>query len=199
MRLKSACISFLLVISLRAIAAAHPHVFIDCDLVFIFDSEGLAGIEQRWVFDEMFSTMMLGHFDRDKNAVLDSDEVNGLRKGAFANLQNYDYFTHILVGTKKFAVDKVTDFFATVQDNRLIYWFFIPCRVSADKSPVKIQVAIYDDTYYTDVELGMDTPSFDGSDELYSVDYGIDKSPDLAYYGGQIVPEAITVKFRRKK
>jgi hypothetical protein len=45
----------------------------------------------------------------------------------------------------------------------------------------------------------MDTPSFDGGDELYSVDYGIDKSPDLAYYGGQIVPEAITIRCRRKK
>lgn len=198
MKLRIACISFLLVISLRSIGATHPHVFIDCDLIFMFDSEGLRGIEQRWVFDEMFSTMMLGHFDGDKNAVLDADEVNGLRKGAFANLQYYHYFTHILVGTKEFTVDKVTDFFATVQDNRLIYRFFIPCRVVADKSLRKIQVAIYDDTYYTDVVLGMDTPCFEGDCELYSVEYGIDKSPDLAYYGGQIVPEAITVSFRRK-
>ena len=68
----------------------------------------------------------------------------------------------------------------------------------ADKSLRKIQVAIYDDTYYTDVVLGMDTPCFEGDCELYSVEYGIDKSPDLAYYGGQIVPEAITVSFRRK-
>ena len=199
MRFKSAWISLVLIFFLQSVATAHPHVFIDCDLLFIFDAEGLAGIEQRWVFDEMFSTMMLGHFDRDKNAVLDSDEVNGLREGAFANLQNYDYFTHILVGTKRFVADKVTDFYATVQDNRLIYRFFIPLRASVNNSPTKIQVAIYDDTYYTDVKLGMDTPSFDGGDELYSVDYGIDKSPDLAYYGGQIVPEAITIKCRRKK
>ena len=199
MKFKSTWISLVLIFSLQSVATAHPHVFIDCDLIFMFDSVGLAGIEQRWVFDEMFSTMMLGHFDRDKDAALDPDEVNGLRKGAFANLRNYDYFTHILVGTKKFAVDKVADFFATVQDNRLIYRFFIPCRVSADKSLVKIQVAIYDDTYYTDVKLGIDTPSFDGGEELYSVDYGIDKSSDLAYYGGQIVPEAVTVKFKRKK
>ena len=199
MRFKSTWISLVLIISLHSVALAHPHVFIDCDLIFIFDSEGLAGIEQRWVFDEMFSTMILGHFDRNKDDALDPDEVNGLRKGAFANLQNYNYFTHIQLVTKKFVVDKVNDFYATVQDNRLIYRFFVPCRVRAAESLTKIQVAIYDDSYYTDVKLGMDTPSFDGGGQLYSVDYEIDKSPDLAYYGGQIVPEAITVRFRRKK
>lgn len=199
MKVKIACFSLLLTLGLHSVGSAHPHVFIDCDLVFVFDSEGLAGIIQRWVFDEMFSTMILAHFDQDKDAALDPDEVNGIRKGAFANLQDYNYFTHIQIGGNKYVVEKVTDFYATVQDNRLIYTFFVPCRVSAARSLKKIQVAIYDDTYYTDVKLGIDTPSFDGGDELYSVDYGIDKSPDLSYYGGQIVPEAITVRFRHRK
>ena len=40
-------------------ASAHPHVFVDYGISFVFDEKGLTGIAIDWAFDEMFSQMLL--------------------------------------------------------------------------------------------------------------------------------------------
>ena len=75
---------------------SHPHIFVDCTLSFVFDENGFAGIKERWVFDEMFSSMILNDFDKDRNLSLDSQEIVAIKKGAFSNLKNFNYFTQSL-------------------------------------------------------------------------------------------------------
>ena len=36
-------------------AGAHPHAFVECQLTFVFDKDGLAGLQQRWMLDEMLT------------------------------------------------------------------------------------------------------------------------------------------------
>ena len=33
---------------------AHPHVFIDYTVNFVFDQNELTGVETQWIFDEMY-------------------------------------------------------------------------------------------------------------------------------------------------
>ena len=56
--------------------SAHPHVFIRNTLTFVFDENGLKGIEQRWVFDEMFSAGIIFDYDTDANGSFDPVETS---------------------------------------------------------------------------------------------------------------------------
>ena len=42
-------------------------MFIDSWVTVVFDEKGLEGFKIRWVFDEMFSSMMIMDFDTSQN------------------------------------------------------------------------------------------------------------------------------------
>ena len=46
---------------------AHPHIFIENTLYLHFNGKGLAGIELKWIFDEIFSSMIISDCDSNKN------------------------------------------------------------------------------------------------------------------------------------
>jgi len=62
---------------------SHPHAFIDNKLTMIFDNEGFAGIRVEWVFDEFFSSMITGDYDRNQNNILENSEIDAIEKEAF--------------------------------------------------------------------------------------------------------------------
>jgi len=187
---------------------AHPHVFVDCTLTFIFDQNGFAGVKKRWVFDEMFSSMILNDFDKDRNLSLDPQEIAAIKKGAFANLKNFNYFTHIQINGKDFKVEFVTDFNAEVElftdfvgeveKSSLVYTFFVPCHVKANHHFKQIRIAVFDKEYYTDIALSPGQLSFEEKKGLFFIQCSNDLAHDLTYYYGQVVPEAIVLKFKKK-
>ncbi len=175
---------------------SHPHVFVDAELTIVFDEKGLAGFRQRWVFDEMFSSTMLTNFDKNKDHVLDVHEIGEIKKGAFNNLRNYGYFTHILIDGNIFDVNYVTEFSAGIHDNRLLYTFFIPCHVVAGDQVKQVTVSVFDETYYTDVALVPDSLSCERG-SAFVVAYDIKRIKEFSFYYGQIIPDGVTIKFKR--
>lgn len=178
-------------------AISHPHVFVDVELTVVFDDKGLTGFRQCWIFDEMFSSSILTDFDKDSDNILDVHEIEDMKKGAFDNLRNYEYFTHVLIDGRTFRVQYVTGFSAKVQGNRLIYTFFVPCHVTAVSQSKHIVVSLFDKTYYTDVALLTDLVSFEGESN-FVVEYRIQKIREFSFYYGQVVPEGIFLTFRTK-
>ncbi len=115
---------------------SHPHAFIDNKLTMIFDNEGFAGIRAEWVFDEFFSSMIVGDYDRNQNNILEDSEITAIKKGAFDNLSNFDHFTVIRIGGKPFKVKYVRDFSVALKEGKLIYVFLYPV-MSRQFSPLK--------------------------------------------------------------
>jgi ABC-type uncharacterized transport system substrate-binding protein len=175
---------------------SHPHVFVDAELTIVFDGKGVAGFRQRWVFDEMFSSTMLSNFEKNKNQILDGGEIEEIKKGGFSNLRNYGYFTHIVIDGNIFEVTYVTDFSAEADDNKLIYTFFVPCHVAASDHVKRITVSVFDETYYTDIVLLHDSLSCEGGD-TFEMTYEIKRIKEFSYYYGQIVPDGVSIQFKR--
>jgi len=98
---------------LHADSFSHPHVFIDNSLKIVFNEKGLANINLKWVFDEMFSGMIIYEFDKNKNGKFEASEIEEIRKGAFGHLKNFDYFTHIKINGQQFKVRYVQGFSAS--------------------------------------------------------------------------------------
>lgn len=184
-------------LSLSDSVISHPHVFVDVELTVVFDDKGLIGFKQRWIFDEMFSSSILASFDKNSDNILDVHEIEAIKKGAFENLRNYEYFTHVLIDGRTFLIQYVTEFSAKVQGNRLIYTFFVPCHVTAVSQFKDIVVSLFDKTYYTDVALLTDLLSFEGENN-FVVEYRIQKIREFSFYYGQVVPEGIFLSFRTK-
>ena len=95
-----------------------------------------------------------------------------------------------------FEVKYVTDFSAEVHDNRLLYTFFVPCHVVAGDQVKHVTVSVFDKTYYTDVALVHDPLSCEGG-SAFVVTYDIKRIKEFSYYYGQIIPDGVSIHFKR--
>jgi len=177
-------------------AFAHPHVFVDCNLAFVFDANGLAGLQERWVLDEMFAAMIMDEHDANGDGRIQPSEEQSIKTGAFDNLKNFDYFTLVEIDGEFFKPKTARNFSATMQAGKLVYSFFLPCPEAADAKAKTLRVAVRDSGYYADILLDDKTPAQTGG-EPFEVQLDMKKVPAWAYYGGQIVPEAAICTFRK--
>ena len=144
---------FVTVLFMEGKASGHSHVWIHGAVIVQFDQKGLAGFRQEWVFDEMFSHMIIHDFDKNRNGALESEEVQAVYKGAFSNLHKFGYFTRVKVNGKPFSVSSVRDFNAKIVGNRVVYHFYVPCPVEAGSSSQEVRIGVYDESFYTSITI----------------------------------------------
>jgi ABC-type uncharacterized transport system substrate-binding protein len=177
-------------VSMVSDVSPHPHVFIDNTITIVFDQKGMAGIKTTWVFDEMFSELIIHDYDTDRDGAFSADEKEKIKTEVFSNLKNYHYFTYINIAGKAFNVQYVKDFSAYLDSTGVRYTFFIPCHIAATSSYKQIKIAMYDSTYYVDVR-------FENGDTM-EYTYRIADNTQRLYYYGQIAPQEIILNFRKK-
>lgn len=185
-------------LALFQLSSAHPHVFIENSLTMIFDSKGLAGIRVKWVFDEFFSNMLAADYDRNNNHKLESSEITTIRKKAFDNLVEFDYFTFIRINGKPFKVKYIREFSAALIGGRLMYEFLIPCHVSGSGRFKEVKISQYDPTYYSRVAFDGKRPVVFQDVADFEIHYRITINKEDAYYYDQIHPVEVILRFRRK-
>jgi ABC-type uncharacterized transport system substrate-binding protein len=177
---------------------SHPHVFIVTRYTLVFDKNGLAGIHVNWQFDEYFSAMISGDYDSDQNGVFDPAENQLIEREAFHNMKKYSYFTFIKIDKKPFETKIVRDFSASLDENILIYEFFIPCNVSATSSYREIRVAAYDPSYYSAIFFAKyNALSLEKEDKI-EYKSRIAENKEETYYYGMVHPWELTFYFRSK-
>lgn len=143
---------FLLCLILPFAVSAHPALSISYRLEFRMDSRGLVGIEEIWRFDGKHSRQILEMFDSNHNGNIDPSELPALKRGYFDNLSRYSFFTTVVADGKTVPMDRATDFAAEFRDDRMYYRFFLPLRLSVSTREQKVDVTIWDPTYFTDME-----------------------------------------------
>lgn len=190
-------LAFVLLSWSERVSWSHPHVFFDSTVTVVFDEKGVAGFKITWVFDEMFSSMMILDFDKNGNGRFEQPEIEDIKNGAFSNLRHFDYFTHIGINGKPFKVKHITDFSAEISDDVMIYQFFVPCHISAAETFKEVCLSVYDHTFYCSVFLSDDPVTYETGGP-YQIEHRIETNRDKAYYYGQIYPEEIRLRFRRK-
>lgn len=179
-------------------AHAHPHVFIVQRLQAVFDEKGLAGIRVRWKFDDMFACLIAEDHDANKNGRLEANEVKAVKEKAFSFIAEYSYFVFIKIGEQKFDVKYITDFNAILENNQLVYTFFIPCHVTATDHFKKVSVATYDPSYYTAIYFAADHPASLVTADSFEIKTAIREDPDTKIYYGMVHPWTLFLEFRKK-
>ena len=127
-------ILFFLIIFLNLFIFSHPHMFIDSQISFEFSESKLKGFWVTWYFDQMFSEGILMDYDLDNDLKFNSDETLSVEMGAFANLENYNYFLFVNYKGKESKINSVENFTVFYKDNRLVYTFFVPVQFYLGKT-----------------------------------------------------------------
>jgi ABC-type uncharacterized transport system substrate-binding protein len=177
-------------------ASAHPHVFVDYGLTFVFDQKGLSGIAMEWAFDEMFTQMLLEEGDLNRDRRFDSREIAAIKSGAFDNLANYAWFTRILVNGRPFQITAVTSFKAVLKNGRAHYSFFIPCRVPAGGARQQVSLTLYDPTNYTDLALTAEGIHYSGPADRYQPRHEETLAQEVGFADAPLLPDGILLEFK---
>ena len=192
------CVTLLILICHSPAAVAHPHIFTHASIRVQFDEKGLTGFKVNWMFDEMFSAMMLMDYDTDGDGQLEGAEKRRLKEEAFDPIRPFGYFTHVKIEKRPFQVKYITNFQCEVINGKLIYRFFIPCHVRAAEHVKSVRFSMYDKEFYTCFLLISQPVGFAG-DENIDVTHKVEKNRDEAYYFDQVYPEEIHLKFKKMR
>ena len=118
-------------------AAAHPHIWIDHSLTIVFRAGEPAALRVRWTFDAMYSALLRAENVQSRGDTLSRDDVERLRKEAFANLAGYEYFLVIKFGEERLKVPEATSFDARISDGRMVYDFVVPIELGGEGSAAR--------------------------------------------------------------
>lgn len=135
-------------------ARAHPHVWIENVTTFHFNAGKIGAIKLKWTFDELFGAGLIDQFDKNKDKKFDAAELAALQKGAFDNLREYNYFTHVTIDGKDLPTRTVAGFAASVENGRLVYEFTVPLAEPVDPRKARLVLGIYDPSYFVELETG---------------------------------------------
>ena len=179
-------------------ALSHPHVFIDAELVFVFDDEGLVGIRERWVFDEMFSQGLLSDFGA-ADGDLTNETVVLLRDIFYENTRDYNYYNIITIDEREYTIESLQDFSVYTEGYRIVYEFFVPCRVPATPGGERrVHVLLFDETIYTHLTIADYQAEMGRTPDALAVDLQYDMRDEVITPLGSLVPDAVLAAFRKK-
>lgn len=148
---------------ISTLLTAHPHVFIDAHAELIIDKNGMINVRESWVFDDMFSSMIIEDYDKDKDGKFSEEEIVLVQKEAFNNTREFQYFTFMrnAEGAIK-PIGSAHSFTASITDENLLeYSFVLPYRPGISSDTGYFAFGLYDESFYVAIESS--------KDKMYSV------------------------------
>lgn len=136
---------------------AHPHAWIDVHSTLLMSDTGqITAIEQRWLFDEMYTSAILIGMEEE------SPEQDRLVKEFAAevmeNLRPYAYFTRVMADTEQIEFMPATHYSSELNNGLLQLSFTAALEKPLDPQHQQVSYSVYDPTYYIHMEHLADQP-----------------------------------------
>jgi len=133
------------------ISWGHPHVFVETYLTHSIDKSGDMNIRLTWEYDAMFSSGIIGDYDKDSDFELNEAEAKEIKNSIFLRMKEYNYYTEIYSEGKR--IFPSPDFEASSKDGILKFRFYytIPKEYLVKGNFIKIRV--FDEENYTAFKL----------------------------------------------
>jgi ABC-type uncharacterized transport system substrate-binding protein len=173
-------------------AAAHPHVFIDNAVGFTFAGGKVAAVQVEWAFDEVFSGDIIHDYDKNKDGKFDADETARIEQEAFSNLKNYHYFTYVWVDGKAQHPTTAKSFAVRRHADTVVYSFVVPLITPIDPRHTRLEVAIYDESYFVEVALERRIPIRLEGQGSKGCQAKVTEDQTRPYYYDSVYPETIS-------
>ena len=191
-------LAILAIVGATAVSDAHPHIWIDTVVTFVFDRGKVTRFRLEWTFDEFYSDVLLDSVRPKGKGKLDEKAVKELYENDFANLKDYEYFIHLRLAGKKFPVREVSDFSATVVNGRVVFRFTVQLPSPVDPVATAITLGVYDESYFTDVAFAEEHPiHFEGGADA-ACRYSVREDRNNPIYFGMVFPKLLQLECRRR-
>lgn len=135
-------------------APAHPHVFAEArlDVVVSSDKGAIDAFRHLWRFDDLFSSTVIMEFDKNSDGKLDNAELESVRQTTYGAMAEYNYFQMVTADGKDVPLSAPDEFVVSFDQNQLIIMFQAKPKAPL-KAGGKIDVGIYDPTFYTAIDF----------------------------------------------
>lgn len=142
-------------------APAHPHVFIDGGVDFLFDANGLLGaLRITWIYDPLTSLFMLEDLEIDPATELDPDDRRRLAAYQTEWDQGFAGDSYLWEGDRRIALSGPVDASAEVRDGKVAIRFLRDVASPFRPGPATV-AKVYDPTYFT-AYFVTETPNLEG-------------------------------------
>jgi len=185
--------SLTLLTALPRAALAHPHVFIENRVVFIFAGDKIIALTESWTFDEIFSDQLLQDFDANGDGAFDAAESKAVAKGTLPNLKKFRYFNYIWVDGKDLGAIDPIEFTASARNKKVTFIFTEKLPKPVDPKTQKLKVEINDREFFVEVDLAQNQPILFHGNQGVACDPKVRDDTENAYYGGFVNPQEITL------
>jgi ABC-type uncharacterized transport system substrate-binding protein len=192
-RILGAILAVTLISAFARAADAHPHVFIENRVAFLFTGGKITAIEESWTFDEIFSDTLIQQFDANSDGSFDSLESKAVGKGTLPNLKKFRYFNYIWVDGKDLGSIDPVDFSAVAKNKKVTFVFTVKLPKPVDPRAQKLKVEINDREFYVEVDLAEKQPILFNGNQGVACTPKIRDDTENAYYGGFVNPQEITL------
>lgn len=172
-------------------AKAHPHVWVDAAIGFVFENGTVVALAMEWTFDQFFSNMLLADFDKNKNKRFEEPEAKALHDGAFVALKDAGYFTHVRSGGRSVAVGEARDFSAVVSWDQVTYRFVARLAEPLDPRAAPLIAGVYDEAYYIDLALAQKDPVALLGEGSKGCRHQIVEDKETPLYFGMVFPKVV--------
>jgi ABC-type uncharacterized transport system substrate-binding protein len=177
--------------------AAHPHIFMDAEANLVFNEKGFESVQNRWVFDELYSKAMLETADKNKDGKFNSEETNELQKIIFPPILKYSYFNYLALGSKFVTPSQISKFTASFEQGKLVLFFLTVFEIPAGKDYAMILVVVNDPTNYIQITVDMNKSAVKAPKNL-EVEYFVDGLKGMTLFNGfSSQVEGLYIRFRK--
>ncbi len=177
---------------------AHPHVFADSKIKVLFNDKGFAGIHNRWVFDEIYSTAMMSSGDADGDGEISNAEGEWFRRAILDPLQDKNYYNYVLQGTSFVKARKLKNFRASLQGGRLVLDFETEFEMPVTADYTMFVVVVSDPTNYIQMTTDMENADVDAPDAI-DVEFFDDGLEGLTMFRAFVyAPQGLFLRFKKK-
>lgn len=166
---------------MATLSVAHPHVFVDASVTALFDKSGFFGVQNHWVYDEIFSTAMVASADANHDGKLSGPDIEKLKQLILGPLEQHNYFNYIQVKTDFLKADSVSDFKAVVKNGKLELDFVVRFAVPAVTDYTMLVLVVADPTNYIQMTTDMENSDAKAPSEI-EVEYFADSLDGLTLF-----------------
>jgi ABC-type uncharacterized transport system substrate-binding protein len=155
MRQRLGLFAFLAGMAAGNAAVAHPHVFIEVQAGFRFDTEGrLVSLEVTWTYDAFTSLMLFDilELDKDGDGQLNDEDRAMIVKGETDWPEGYEGDTYLEANGLPVALTRPVDGSAWMADDRVGLAFDLPLQAPFDPAN-DLVLRFYDPSFYYAYEV----------------------------------------------
>lgn len=156
----------MLLVGFVVMAEAHPHVFADVSIKALFSQDAFTGVQNHWVFDEVYSAAMVASADADGDGKITGKEANEIKKLVLDPLKQSGYFNYVTVESKFAPAQKIEGFSAAMKNGKLVLDFKVAYSIPATSDYTMLVIVVSDQTNYIQMTTDMENADVDAPDGL---------------------------------